>query len=178
MPPATTTSCGRPEPSFCQFLALGNSQTRPCNELVEHRFQDARRLPANRLRPRPGPGAAVRALGPGGRARHLPPGRHFIITPLFSPRKTARNCDNQDSKSKSNQLTLEKAPASLSQATGYRSRKANCFPKVIAPIYLGNLCCQPEVEESIPGAQERQTTGRSQTNDSKTKYEARKVTEL
>ena len=42
------------------------------------------------------------------------PGRHFIITPLFSPRKTARNCDNQDSKSESNQLTLEKAPASLS----------------------------------------------------------------
>ena len=26
MPPATTTSCGRPESSFCQFLALGNSQ--------------------------------------------------------------------------------------------------------------------------------------------------------
>ena len=25
MPPATTTSCGRPESSFCQFLALGNS---------------------------------------------------------------------------------------------------------------------------------------------------------
>ena len=24
MPPATTTSCGRPESSFCQFLALGN----------------------------------------------------------------------------------------------------------------------------------------------------------
>ena len=26
MPPATTTSCGRPESSFCQFLALGNNQ--------------------------------------------------------------------------------------------------------------------------------------------------------
>ena len=26
MPPATTTSCGRPESSFCQFLALGNTQ--------------------------------------------------------------------------------------------------------------------------------------------------------
>ena len=25
MPPATTTSCGRPESSFCRFLALGNS---------------------------------------------------------------------------------------------------------------------------------------------------------
>ena len=25
MPPATTTSCGRPESSFCQFLALGNN---------------------------------------------------------------------------------------------------------------------------------------------------------
>ena len=25
MPPATTTSCGRPESSFCQFLALGNT---------------------------------------------------------------------------------------------------------------------------------------------------------
>ena len=25
MPPATTTSCGRPESSFRQFLALGNS---------------------------------------------------------------------------------------------------------------------------------------------------------
>ena len=24
MPPATTTSCGLPESSFCQFLALGN----------------------------------------------------------------------------------------------------------------------------------------------------------
>ena len=28
MPPATTTSCGRPESSFCQFLALGNSSGR------------------------------------------------------------------------------------------------------------------------------------------------------
>ena len=27
MPPATTTSCGRPESSFCQFLALGNKRT-------------------------------------------------------------------------------------------------------------------------------------------------------
>ena len=25
MPPAPTTSCGRPESSFCQFLALGNT---------------------------------------------------------------------------------------------------------------------------------------------------------
>ena len=25
MPPATTTSCGRPESSFCRFLALGNT---------------------------------------------------------------------------------------------------------------------------------------------------------
>ena len=31
MPPETTTSCGRPESSFCQFLALGNSgvESRP-----------------------------------------------------------------------------------------------------------------------------------------------------
>ena len=27
MPLATTTSCGRPESSFCQFLALGNNQS-------------------------------------------------------------------------------------------------------------------------------------------------------
>ena len=36
MPPATTTSCGRPESSFCQFLALGNMLGVPVDELAHH----------------------------------------------------------------------------------------------------------------------------------------------
>ena len=35
MPPATTTSCGRPESSFCRFLALGNSGYVNASPLIE-----------------------------------------------------------------------------------------------------------------------------------------------
>ena len=36
MPPATTTSCGRPESSFRQFLTLGNNEVVLYQEWIEN----------------------------------------------------------------------------------------------------------------------------------------------
>ena len=75
MPPATTTSCGRPESSFCQFLALGNiHRPEPIHllDLVDQRSFLARRrdIPDKSLRIRLGQ-AQHKVVGNGGKQRRV-----------------------------------------------------------------------------------------------------------